>query len=140
MVTGPTASVAVQAPYVTAAPAGEVASATCVGGAVIAGAIVSMTLTLNDPVALLPAASVAVQCTVVVPSGKTNPVAMSCDTVTETKSSVAVHSVKFTVAPADEVAWNAWSPGTVRTGGVVSAGCVETTLRTTRLSTWTPQT
>jgi hypothetical protein len=42
-------------------------------GTVITGAVVSCTVTWNEADAVLPCASVAVQCTVVVPSGNVEP-------------------------------------------------------------------
>ena len=49
----------------------EVLPTTRLAGACTSGAVVSTTLTVKELVPLLPAASVAVQVTVVVPSGKT---------------------------------------------------------------------
>src|SRR5205085_2577788 len=72
-VTAPsTMSVAV-ALKLTAAPLGLVASATMATGVAMTGGVVSTTVTLKEPVAGLPAASVAVTVTVLVPSGKTLP-------------------------------------------------------------------
>src|SRR5205823_4208958 len=65
---GVTASVAVAGGYCTTAPPGPVASTVRSAGTASAGAVVSRTVTLNDPVALLPAASVAVTVTFVTPS------------------------------------------------------------------------
>ncbi len=55
------------------APAALGASAVMSAGSARAGAVVSCTVTVNDPDELLPAASVAVQVTVVVPSGNVLP-------------------------------------------------------------------
>jgi hypothetical protein len=60
-------SVAVTA-KVTAAPAPDVASVVMLAGTTSVGAVVSRTVTLNDPVAVLRAASLTEQLTVVVPN------------------------------------------------------------------------
>jgi hypothetical protein len=57
----------------TAAPEGPVASTTLFAGTVTTGAVVSRTVTLKPPEAVLPAESAAEQLTVVVPSGKVEP-------------------------------------------------------------------
>src|SRR5262245_61515799 len=73
-VTGPsTRSVAAGGMKVTAAPPGPVASATKSVAWLMLGAVVSTTVVVKLFVALLPWASVAVQVTVVVPSGKVEP-------------------------------------------------------------------
>jgi len=72
-VTAPsTRSVAVAA-NVTTAPFGPVASAVTLDGTVGSGGVVSATVMVKLAVAVLPAASPAVQATVVVPSGKALP-------------------------------------------------------------------
>src|SRR5262249_839876 len=72
-----TASVAVIAAYVTTAPAGEVASLVIVepfaGPPSNTGAVVSFTVIVNDFVDVAPWLSVAVQVTVVRPSGNVEP-------------------------------------------------------------------
>src|SRR5829696_2216350 len=91
---------------------------------VSAGAGVSWTtVTWNVALASLPAASVAVQVTVVVPTGNDDPLAGSQATVGEgSVSSVTVGSVQETVA-ASPVVVAPMYPGTPwRTGSVVSAG------------------
>src|SRR2546421_12198564 len=74
------------------------------GTPLIAGGVVSLTVTLNDAVALLPAPSVAVQMTVVVPNGKVEPGGgeQLTGSVPSTLS-VAVGLVYVTTAPADDV-------------------------------------
>src|SRR3954469_10281484 len=69
-----TASLAV-AVKLTAAPVADVASAVMSAGSVRSGAVVSATVTTNDFVPGLPAASVAVQSTVVSPIGNVLPLA-----------------------------------------------------------------
>ena len=59
-------------------------------GQVIVGACVSFTVTVNEQVAVLPPASVAVQLTGVVPFGKAEPEAGVQATVTPGQLSVAV--------------------------------------------------
>jgi hypothetical protein len=68
----PTASLA-DAVYMTVAPAEDAASAVMSAGTVIAGAVVSCTVTWNDLDDPFPAASLALQVTVVVPSPKVEP-------------------------------------------------------------------
>jgi hypothetical protein len=60
---------------VNAAPAGPVASIVAFAGTVMAGGAVSLTVTVNEAEPGLPCASVAVQVTVVVPSGNVEPLA-----------------------------------------------------------------
>ena len=69
-----TASIALAA-YVTIAPAALVASTVAFDGTVMAGGVVSRTVTVNDPDAAFPRASAAVQFTGVAPSGNVVPVA-----------------------------------------------------------------
>nr|WP_240394198.1 hypothetical protein [Desertimonas flava] len=68
-----TASVDVAPEYVTTAPDGPVASAVTSLGAVTCGAVVSTTVTVNEPLPVLPAVSVAEQVTVVEPSANVEP-------------------------------------------------------------------
>jgi hypothetical protein len=104
----------------TVLPEALVASSVMLDGSVNVGAVVSLTVTVNDAVPVLPAASVAEQLTVVVVIGKVEPEAgvHVAGTVPSTLS-VAV-TVKVTILPADEVASAVIGDGTVRTGGVVS--------------------
>jgi hypothetical protein len=62
-----------EAVKVTTAPAGLVAKTLIVAGTVSAGGVVSTTMTMRNSEPVLPAVSVAVQVTVVVPNGKTAP-------------------------------------------------------------------
>src|SRR3990172_10066734 len=89
-------------------------------GTVSAGGVVSWTVTVNDPGVEFPESSVAVQLTVVVPSGNVEPdggeqttvgvVSMRSDAVTE----------NVTTAPEGPVAGTVMLPGNVSVGGVVS--------------------
>ena len=78
-------------------------------------------MTSNEPVELLPVASVAVQATVVVPSGKVEPDAgeQTTDGLRST-ASVAVASY-VTTAPPGPVASAEIVPGSASAGAVVSA-------------------
>jgi hypothetical protein len=58
---------------VTPAPAALVASAIRFAGAMIVGAVLSRTETVNEPVAAFPASSVAIASTVVIPSANVEP-------------------------------------------------------------------
>lgn len=62
-----------EAENATAAPEGPVASTVVAPGTVMVGLVVSCTVTPKDALALLPEESVAVQVTVVAPSGKVLP-------------------------------------------------------------------
>src|SRR6185295_11623213 len=115
-----TASVAVAGVKLTVAPAELVASKAWSAGGVTTGAVVSLTVTRKAAVELLPAPSVAVTVTVVMPSGNTEPLAGLYDSVGVDTASVAVAGVKLTVAPDALVASKAWSAGGVTTGAVVS--------------------
>jgi hypothetical protein len=57
------------------APDGQVGSSVWLAGQVIAGGCVSLTVTVNEQLAVLPLVSVAVQFTVVVPFGNVEPLA-----------------------------------------------------------------
>jgi hypothetical protein len=63
------------AEYVKIAPAGPVASTVAFADTVTTGAVLSATVTVNEAEPVLPCVSVAVQVTVVVPSGKVEPLA-----------------------------------------------------------------
>ena len=82
-------SVAV-AVYETAAPVGPVASTTLFAGRVSVGGVVSTTVIVNEPLALLPLASVAVQLTVVAPSANVLPEAAQVTAGCGSTLSVAV--------------------------------------------------
>ena len=65
----------------TFTPFADVAFAVSPCGAIKVGAVVSATVTANEPLAVFPAASRAVQVTVVVPSAKVEPEAAEHVTV-----------------------------------------------------------
>lgn len=81
-ITPSTRSLAV-AVKVTAAPEGPVASAVMLAGTVTVGGVVSTTVTVKLPEAMLPAASEAEQLTVVAPRPKVEPEAGEQFTATE---------------------------------------------------------
>jgi hypothetical protein len=84
------------------------------------GPVVSRTVTVNEAAPVLPRASVAVQVTVVVPSGNVNPLA-GVQVTSTTPSTVSVaDAVQVNAAPDGLVASTVAFPGTVTTGGVVS--------------------
>ena len=83
-------------------------------------ASVNTTVTVNDAVPVLPAASVAEQLTVVVPSGNVEPEAGVQTAATEPSMLSVAVTVNDTVLPDAEVASVVMADGTVRTGGVVS--------------------
>jgi hypothetical protein len=85
------AASAAVAVYVTVAPVAESASIVLSSGSDSVGAIVSVTVTAKLEVAWLPAASAAVQSTVVTPTGNVEPDAGRHETVGEPSArSVAV--------------------------------------------------
>src|SRR5262245_32722329 len=92
------------------------------------GAVVSRTVTLNEAVAVLPAASAAERPTAVVviakvvPVNAIGPAAVLATTATVPSVSSTAVAVKFTTAPAALVASRVRLPGPVMTGGVVSLG------------------
>lgn len=113
-----------EAENVTAAPDGPVASAMMSAGKVRIGSVVSCTVTLKLPVAVLPRVSDAEQLTAVVPIAKVLPEAG--EQVTETGPSTASFAVgeKVTIAPEDPVASTIILAGRLNTGGVVSTGAM----------------
>src|SRR3954454_8793588 len=72
-ITGPSTLSIAPAAKVTTAPSGPVASAVMSLGAVITGGVVSRTMILKEPVAMLPWASVGVQAILFSPSAKLDP-------------------------------------------------------------------
>jgi hypothetical protein len=133
-----TLSVAVAAEYATAAPLELVADTVRFEGKVNTGAVVSLTVTVNVPLLELFAPSVAVTVTVVVPSGKTVPLAFEyVITGLAVTLSIAVAAEYVTVAPFALVAVVVTLAGNVvNTGAVVSTkptlDTAEPSPRTTR--------
>jgi len=81
---------------------------------------VSWTVTWNEPVAVLPCASVAVHRTATVPRGNVDPEAGLHDTGTGPSTMSVAEGAKETAAPDGPVASAIVSAGSVNTGGVVS--------------------
>src|SRR5262245_60667488 len=97
------------------------------------GGVVSLTVTWNVAVAVFPAASLAVQLTVVVPSGNSEPDAGVQLTATGPSTLSVAVTVYPTCAPPGSVASAVMSAGTVITGGVVSASRVTVTVNVSGL-------
>ena len=115
-----TASAALGLVYRTTAPAALLASAVTSAWAAITGAVVSCTVTLKDALLRLPAVSVAVQSTVVVPSGKVLPEAgVQLGVTLASTLSVAV-ALKLATAPLASIAAIVILLGTSNTGAVLS--------------------
>src|SRR5918994_2104593 len=85
------------------APFGPVASATSLAGTLTLGAVVSFTDTVKLPDAVLPAASVASQMTVVAPRPNVDPGAGVHSVKTEPSTRSSAEALNVAVAPAAEV-------------------------------------
>ena len=104
----------------TVAPPGPVASAVIGDGRFNVGGVVSATVTVKLALALLPEPSVAVQMTVVVPTGNELPEGGTHVGVRLPLAVSVALAVNVTWAPPGPVAGTLIGPGTLRTGGVVS--------------------
>src|SRR5262249_40442664 len=109
---------------VATAPAGPVASDTMPAGTLTLGGVVSCTVTLNEALPVLPAASLAVQVTLVVPNENVEPDAGLHAGITFASSGSLAVATKVATAPLGPVASNVVFDGTVTTGAVVSAATV----------------
>src|SRR2546422_9144534 len=89
-------------------------------GTVTCGAVVSLTVIVNEDEPVFPWASVAVQSTLVVPSGNMDPDDGLQIAVTGPSTMSVAPAENETVAPPDPVASTAMSRGTVSDRGVVS--------------------
>jgi len=105
---------------VTAAPLGPVASTGLVTPMVTTGGVVSWTTTVAEAVPVLPAASVAEQVMVVLPSGKVLPEAGAHVGVSEPDTASVAVAAYAIAAPLGPVASTGLMAGTVTTGAVVS--------------------
>jgi hypothetical protein len=105
---------------VNGAPVVPVASMIASGGTVIAGPVVSRTVTVNVLLAAFACASVAEQVTVVVPSGNVAPLAGAQLTATVPSTVSLADAVNVNDAPDAPVASIVAFDGTVMTGLVVS--------------------
>src|SRR2546428_486065 len=115
-------TLSVQVPVTAcAAPIGPVASAIRLSaGTLIAGGVVSRTVTVKLALPVLAWASVAEQFTVVVPSAKVEPEAGLQLGVSGPSTMSAAEALNVTAAPAELVASVVMFAGTVTAGGVVS--------------------
>ena len=104
----------------TTAPAAEAASTMTSAGTVTAGAPASPTVTTNAAVPALPAVSVALQLTVVVPIPNVDPEAGAHVAVGDPSTASVEPALNVTGAPDADVASTMTSVGTDTTGGVVS--------------------
>ncbi len=102
------------------APAGPVASLVMFAGSVSVGAVVSTTVTSNEPPVALPCASSAEQSTVVVPSGYIEPLSGVHVTATVPSTTSLAEGAKATAAPLALVASAVMSLGKLMVGTVVS--------------------
>ena len=114
----PTASDASASPISTGVPSADTASAAMSAGAEIDGGVVSTTTISCVSVALLPAASVAVHVTTVVPSGNRAGASLAMD-ATPTASDASASPIS-TGVPSADTASAAMSAGAEIDGGVVS--------------------
>jgi hypothetical protein len=105
----------------TVAPPGPVASAVIFPGTETLGGTVSCTVTVNEPPSVLPESSVAVQFTVVTPTGNVLPDGGEHPTLTLGSTESEADAEKETVAPPGPVAATVMLPGTVMVGAVVSS-------------------
>ena len=105
---------------VAAAPVGLVASRIRLPGRVRTGGVVSRTVMVKEPFAVLPLVSDAVQTTGVVPSAKVEPDTGAQVTGRAPSMSSTAVALKVATAPPGPVASSTASPGSVRTGGVKS--------------------
>jgi hypothetical protein len=103
------------------APVALVASSVALAGTVTTGPVVSATVTVKAAAPLLPRASVAVQLTVVGPSGNVVPLAGMHVAATAPSTPSVADDVKLNAAPVALVASTVALAGPVRTGPVVSA-------------------
>ena len=120
----------------TTRPAELVASSVILAGNVSVGAVVSLTVMVNDAVPVLPAVSVAEQLTVVVAIGNVEPEAGVHVTGREPSTRSVAVAANVTTLPDALVASTVWFGGTVTTGGVVSpgTGAFETVTETCELA------
>ena len=103
------------------APVALVASTVAFAGTVTTGPVVSVTVTVNDAAPVLPLVSVAVQWTVVGPSGNVAPLAGVHVTGRDPSTASLADAVKVNAAPIAPVASTVAFAGTVTTGPTVSA-------------------
>ena len=118
--TGPSTRSVAEAEYVTTAPLGPNAEAVISAGSVRTGGVVSLTVMVKEAEPTLPAASVAVHVTVVVPNEKVEPEPGEQIAGSEPLAMSVADAEKVATAPLGPVASFVIEAGTVKTGGVVS--------------------
>jgi hypothetical protein len=117
----PTESLAVGAGHETLVPDGfAVVTDLSPGTPLRTGSVVSRTMTLNEPADVLPAASLALHVTLVVPSGNVEPEAGPQVTTGEGSTESETPTVYVTTAPDGPAASATIVPGSVRLGSVES--------------------
>jgi len=124
------------------APVGPAASAVMSDGTFTDGGVVSRTVTRNDPVAMLPWLSVAVQLTVVVPNGNVDSEAgVQLVGMELSRTSTAV-TVKVTMAPDGPLASTTTFGGSVSVGSFCTSaiGVPRKAVTGTSPHTWLPET
>jgi len=119
--TTPSTTSSADALKLTAAPAAPVASLENDAGSVSAGAVVSTTVTSNEPLVELPWLSVAPQSTEVVASANADPDDGTQLVATGPSTASVADAVKLTAAPSAPVASAVVLPGSVSDGPVLSA-------------------
>jgi hypothetical protein len=117
---GPSTPSLADAVKLNAAPVAAVASTVAFAGTVTTGPVVSVTVTVKEAAPLLPVVSVAVQVTVVGPSGKVDPLAGVQVTARGPSTASLADAVKLKLAPVALVASSVALAGTVTTGPIVS--------------------
>jgi len=118
--TDPSTTLDAEAANVTIAPAGPVAFTVMSPGSVRTGGVLFSTVTVKEPVAVLPALSDAEQDTVVVPNGNVEPEAGLQVTSTDPSIRSEAEGEKVTAAPPGPVPCMVMSDGSCRVGGVRS--------------------
>src|SRR5919108_5338616 len=102
------------------------------GNAPSTGAVVSTTVTVNDPLSCRPPVSIATHETAVEPSRKNEPEArVQTGDGSGSSSASTAQAVKATVAPPTALPSTLMSPGTVSSGAVLSGGASLATSRYT---------
>src|SRR5947209_10336053 len=102
------------------APVGPVASTVAFAGTVTMGRVVSVTVTTNEAVPVLPCASVALQLTVVAPNGKVDPLTGVQLAASGPSTLSVAEAANAYGAPSGPVASSVAPTGAVTTGGVTS--------------------
>jgi hypothetical protein len=108
------------AEYAKTAPADPVASTVTSPGTVSVGGVLSVTVTVNEVEPALPCVSVAVQATVVVPSGNVEPLGGAQVTGTTPSVLSMADALYMNTAPAAPIASTVAFAGTATTGAVLS--------------------